>query len=197
MDKKLEEKLVERYPIVFKDYGGDIRRTCMGWGMSCGDGWFQLIDKLCEDITNLIGDKDIKVIATQVKEKFGGLRFYYHVSEKPSLLSKLNSSIQSFMFSRKLGKEYWSIVDFRKKFYRTAYEKISDIIDKAEENSYKICEVCGRPGEARGGWIKTTCEFCDKQFKEGKNPRKDEWKYPESLTIYELMFGKDNEEAQI
>ena len=160
MDKDLEKILVVCYPIIFREYGGDIRRTCMGWGMTCGPGWFKLIDELCNDITNLIGNKDIEVIALQVKEKFGGLRFYYTI-QSPKL--KRESKIRSFMFSKRLGKQYWKIVNFRKKIWRTTFEKISDRIDKAEIESYKICETCGDPGErCGGGWIKTLCDSCNK-----------------------------------
>jgi len=163
MDEKLELKLVEKYPIIFQEYGGDIRTTCMGWGISSGDGWFKLIYNLCEDITKIIGDKNIEVIATQIKEKFGGLRFYYVIiNTEITKSNKLSNKIQTFMFSRKLGIQYWAIVNFRKKFWKTTEEKICDRIDQAERDSYKICEVCGRPGEARGnGWIKTTCELCN------------------------------------
>ena len=113
MDKKLEKKLVDKYPKIFKDYGGDIRKTCMGWGMECGDGWFQLIDKLCEDIVNIIDDKTIDVTALQVKEKFGGLRFYHSIQEDPTILTKLDNLIRSFMFSKRLGIQYWKVINFK------------------------------------------------------------------------------------
>lgn len=45
----------------------------MVFGFECGDGWFELIKKLCEKLKAL-DLKDFKVL--QVKEKFGGLRFY-------------------------------------------------------------------------------------------------------------------------
>jgi hypothetical protein len=70
MHKILEQALVKKYPDIFKEYGGDIRKTCMGWGMTCGRGWFFLIDELCSKV------KDMHVTAKQVKEKFGTLRFY-------------------------------------------------------------------------------------------------------------------------
>ena len=36
-----------------------------------------------------------------------------------------------------------------------------DIINEAEELSYKTCEACGKPGEERGGgWIKVYCDEC-------------------------------------
>lgn len=169
MDKKLELKLVEKYPIIFQEYGGDIRKTCMGWGFSCGDGWYELIDKLCKDINNIIGNKPIKVIALQVKEKFGGLRFYYHIDYKRSPFEKLDYAIFKIMSQHRLGRQYHSFENFRRKFLTTSVEKISTLIDEAERNSYKICEKCGNPGEPRGGgWIQTLCDSCQEKINEQK-----------------------------
>jgi len=174
MNKKLELKLVEKYPVIFTEYGGDIRKTCMGWGLSCGDGWFNLIDKLCDDITKLIGNKDIRVIASQVKEKFGSLRFYYYIGRKLSPLERLDCRIFKIMYSHHLGKIYHSFTNFRRKIFTSRTEKICDLIDKAERDSYKICETCGEPGKARGrGWVQTLCDACDKKFSEGKYTMND------------------------
>lgn len=70
MKKELEKKLVEKYPNLYKDYGGDMRKTCMHWGFEHGDGWYDLIDELSAKL------ESYGVVAGQVKEKFGGLRFY-------------------------------------------------------------------------------------------------------------------------
>ncbi len=86
MKKELEEKLFEKYPKIFKQKGLPMNETCMCWGIETGDGWYNIIDTLCSQIQwhidkNLANHEDseeIQVEATQVKEKFGGLRFYYH-----------------------------------------------------------------------------------------------------------------------
>lgn len=70
MHNTLEQKLVKKYPVLFKQYGGDMSKTCMHWGMSCGNGWYKIIDELCTKL------EPYHVVASQVKEKFGSLRFY-------------------------------------------------------------------------------------------------------------------------
>jgi len=70
MDKELEMKLVKKYPTVMRDYGGSIYETCMGWGICVGNGWYDIIDELCAKL------EPLGVVAGQIKEKFGGLRFY-------------------------------------------------------------------------------------------------------------------------
>ena len=41
-------------------------------GANCGDGWAPIVDRLITDLIALGWDRDLH----QVKEKFGGLRFY-------------------------------------------------------------------------------------------------------------------------
>lgn len=77
MKKELEVLLCERYPLIFADRNKTIQQSCMGWGFLCGDGWFDLIDTLCERLqfwTDRNGAPQI--VAVQVKEKWGELCFH-------------------------------------------------------------------------------------------------------------------------
>lgn len=78
MRKELDDQLVERYPAIFRDRDGDMRSTAMCWGFECGDGWYDLIDVLCAEIAARTTENGLAVAAVQVKEKYGGLRFYVH-----------------------------------------------------------------------------------------------------------------------
>lgn len=80
MNKVLQLNLVQKFPSLYRDYGGDPTVTCMAWGLAVGDGWYQLIYNLSVDLVTLVakepsGFKE-KFAAAQVKEKFGGLCFY-------------------------------------------------------------------------------------------------------------------------
>jgi len=86
MKQELQNKLFEKYPKIFRQKDLPMNQTCMYWGIDIGDGWYNIIDTLCHQIQwhiehNLNKDEDPEVVnveATQVKEKFGGLRFYYN-----------------------------------------------------------------------------------------------------------------------
>ena len=84
MREDLDKQLCEKYPDIFKDRNGDMRETAMCWGFECGDGWYNIIDSLCATIKNreynlkLNKKEFVPVVATQVKEKYGSLRFYYN-----------------------------------------------------------------------------------------------------------------------
>ena len=85
-----------------------------------GPGWGHLICRLIRDLFALGWNGEVH----QVKEKFGGLRFYIGAGS----------------------------------------DEIFQRIDKAEEESYQICEECGKPGKLRDrSWIKTLCEECEKK----------------------------------
>lgn len=45
-------------------------------GFECGDGWMGLIYRLSQDISTHVESTGLNIVATQVKEKFGTLRFY-------------------------------------------------------------------------------------------------------------------------
>lgn len=82
MSPELDKKLVEKYPKIFANRFKPMTETAMCWGFECGDGWFDILDIACSiiqshiDWKNRDGEKVSQVIADQVKEKFGTLRFY-------------------------------------------------------------------------------------------------------------------------
>lgn len=84
MNKQNTKTLFERYPRLYRAHGMSIRDNPISFGFECGDGWFELIDKLSLQIETEfmrlsvqqnIPEDDLPM-AVQVKEKFGGLRFY-------------------------------------------------------------------------------------------------------------------------
>lgn len=171
MKKELDEQLCKKYPKIFRDRHAPMTKTAMCWGFDCGDGWYNIIDKMCANISNYVkyrredrviallmnraltraikGDmstlnrlpkwaqqevltnlkdpepqffsvpKKIDVVAVQVKEKYGTLRFYIHG-----------------------GNEY-----------------VDGLVQMATAMSSVTCEVCGSVGKIRNGpWIRTLCD---------------------------------------
>jgi hypothetical protein len=61
----------ERFPMMFAGKYG---------GFACGEGWWPILEELCSNIQGHIDwqkGKCTQVTVAQIKEKFGGLRFYY------------------------------------------------------------------------------------------------------------------------
>lgn len=86
MTEEEDKALCQKYPKIFKNRDGSIMDTCMAWGFECGSGWFDIIDILCHEIQSHLDWKykdlpaeeqeTFQVVADQVKDKFGTLRFY-------------------------------------------------------------------------------------------------------------------------
>mgnify|MGYP001599213963 CR=1 FL=1 len=75
MKEIYENKLFTKYPTIFPN-GRKVnpRESLLYFGCECESGWFRLIDNLCKQLVKASPN----VVADQVKEKFGGLRFYVH-----------------------------------------------------------------------------------------------------------------------
>ncbi len=96
MNKELEQKLVERWPTWFNT-GGDIRCTAMPRGFEHGDGWFDILWRLCEELEPLVAELEqaagCQFEVLQVKEKFGGLRVHVN-NANDAIRQRLESSEQ-------------------------------------------------------------------------------------------------------
>lgn len=77
------EELINKYPKIFKDYEGNPGQC--NW-LDLPKGWIPVVDKLCGAIQDYVDNtswysggekhKPEQVTCVQMKEKFGGLRFY-------------------------------------------------------------------------------------------------------------------------
>lgn len=68
------KQMEERFPKMFSGKYG---------GFACGEGWWPILESLCSNIQHHLDWKNKtvetvpQVTVAQIKEKFGGLRFYY------------------------------------------------------------------------------------------------------------------------
>ena len=179
MKPELDKQLCEKYPKIFKNRNASQIESCMYWGIDVSDGWYDIIDALCQAATYtyttsiMVDEADGKrlniapysytnettyhfeikppqLVADQVKEKFGTLRFYYHteLEEKMSYLKETGK----YPELDKILERYYNYFD--------------GIVHFAETLSERTCEVTGLKGEmhvtggGRSGWYKTlNCEY--------------------------------------
>jgi len=73
MNRDLERDLQARFPRFFRDLYGDPRETCMSRGCEFADGWYRLLERLCEELEP-VAPPDFRF--DQVKEKFGRMRVH-------------------------------------------------------------------------------------------------------------------------
>ena len=78
MRAALQEALYRKYPQIFRQRDLSPSESAIGRGIECADGWYPLLDGLCEVLSHHARDgDDMAVEAVQVKQKFGGLHFYF------------------------------------------------------------------------------------------------------------------------
>jgi hypothetical protein len=77
MKKELQEKLFNKYPKLFVRKDAPKSESCMYWGISCGDGWYDLLDKTLGVIQfHVDHSRDTQPELEQVKQKMGYLTIY-------------------------------------------------------------------------------------------------------------------------
>jgi hypothetical protein len=160
MSPSLDKQLCEKYPKIFKNRSASMQESCMHWGICVGDGWYNIIDMLCMAMshsysTGITIDKEDadkfgiprpddegpdryyltvespQVIADQVKEKFGTLRFYYHLEFDKKVID-INKT-GKYLDLQKIINEYHHFFD--------------GMVHMAETMSAHTCEDTGREGE--------------------------------------------------
>lgn len=181
MSPELEQKLFAKYPKIFRDANKSPQETCMAFGLEVGDGWYNLIDLLCCALTYTystsleVSEEDGKrlgiqpysykdgkvmyffkveppqVVADQVKEKFGTLRFYYHLHYDVSNIYLAETG--KYPELEKINRRYADYMD--------------GVVYFAEIQSSRTCEVSGAEGELhlRNGWFKVL----NKEVAKGEN----------------------------
>jgi hypothetical protein len=78
---KFSDRLKGRYPRLFpKDENGNLRDP--DCGIWCPIGWQPMVEELCSKIHARVIECDIVFEIAQIKEKFGGLRFYYDFNDE-------------------------------------------------------------------------------------------------------------------
>lgn len=133
------------------------------FGIQSDPGWNHLLFILYKLIK--LYDKNNYIKITQIKSKFGGLRFYINYNGpmyKNSLKNKIKDFIIKFDIFRIIPCSY----KYNKELDET-YSKISDIISDFETISLTICENCGIEGKQYNPnyWIYTLCDKCIEDMK--------------------------------
>lgn len=161
-----------------------------GNGHPVGDGWMPIVLEAHEKFLALDPDYEIN----QIKEKFGGLRYYVSQSNRKShrprvtltsqewyALSNLIWSVESHWkaiesddpeaYGLKITKDarHLDNIDLLRRLLDRSNDQFRQIERDAERKSEETCEVCGEPGkrDTTEYWVMTVCEDHAKMRKDG------------------------------
>jgi hypothetical protein len=93
MRQFLEQRLCQAFPEIFEDRNKSPQESNMAFGCDCGDGWFDILEELCQQLQAIREESGIITRATQIKEKYGTLRFYYTTAYDPNLEQMHNTRV--------------------------------------------------------------------------------------------------------
>jgi hypothetical protein len=147
-------ELIKRHPALFRGQPPRVRSYLL-------EGWFALVDELCTDLEQLLGDRAEAFAVEQVKEKFGGLRFYWSMQGQPA---GFDADIGGVRPARDAAEAGISATPFGVRVSITSKDEFSRAIAarirRAEDASFTICESCGAAGRllVTHGWLETACE---------------------------------------
>ena len=151
--------------------------TAMCWGFECGDGWYHLIDTLCNLLSSeyLSAKKSYEFVKECLEERGGK----YPWSSKEEVTAEEVELKRQAM--EEAAKYVPTVSQVKEKFggLRFYVDGVTDkqwnYIHFAESMSYRICEICGAPGKRyTDGWHTV---LCDDHAKEQN--RKEVEKYDE------------------
>jgi hypothetical protein len=121
------------------------------YSFAVGDGWYKLIYELVHEVrVNDLKKGDWITKATQVKEKFGGLRFYVTGTSDKNWALIRNAEQKSYAVCEETGSEVevgtWNNGWIRTICRKEALRKFYDLSDKGELNGKRF-EDCWKPTE--------------------------------------------------
>jgi hypothetical protein len=160
MKPKTFEDLIKKYPKIFRLMNEGYYRV----SSDLPDQWVHIIDQMCSAIQSHIDCSTIhtkhgkfkptQVLCEQIKEKYGGLRFYYHGGE---YYSKDYEKYRSKWYRK------WVIKLFNKYIgYPPDKSDIDGMVSMAEDMCWNTCFECGT-NENLGttqGWVTRLCKDC-------------------------------------
>lgn len=157
MSPELDQQLCERYPLIFKDRGYRTRKAPLIWGFEHGDGWFNLLDTLC----GLLYEPYVRAQQDYAYARnnegtapWKGADVITAVEVERKRLA-MKAAAEVIPTAIQVKEKFGTL-----RFYTTGCDdRAMTLIEFAEELSGKTCEVCGAPGQLRGGgWVKSLCD---------------------------------------
>ncbi len=72
MDSRLENKLYERFPDLYREKTAPLESSKMAWGVQCGDGWYKLIYELSNKIAKIATEGEYSPAISQISRHEDG-----------------------------------------------------------------------------------------------------------------------------
>lgn len=150
MEDSLQQKIFDAAPVFFRNKDLPCTKTCMCWGIECGDGWYEpLLEfaKRAEVINELLKPYGCCIVADQIKSKWADIRVYWSlVNLDGSLHEELNEHDEFVV--------------------KTIDRLFEYAVDNLGLECERTCELCGSREDYNndiltcGSWLTHQCRSC-------------------------------------
>ena len=201
MYENLENEMVEKYPILYTGHTKPLTESLMAFGFMTPITWMEHIDKLSLELETLnvmfYPKYRTRIEATEVKEKFAELSFYYDVMiDPPKYLSWISNSLRSLVdfMNEHINYDLNRVIDkpeyVSDEWYETTYDRIqseqfSEYNEGYDTSIYKTCD---------GKWYKLLKDVhhCEKSHIEPKKNKILYWLSRKLLSLsYDIETWKE------
>ena len=143
MRKELENRFYEVAPVFYSEKDIDVQETCMCFGFECGDGWFEPLLEFSKEVARINGiamKSHICFVASQIKQKFGDIRVYWHTKSFPDMCDQIPNREDAMRL----------------------YSMMNNAINTLVLRCRNTCENCGATHHiiTTDGWIQRLCIKC-------------------------------------
>lgn len=156
MNKELQQCFFKRFPELFLEHTLPPSESCMHWGITCSEGWKNLLERLCQNVQGYINSQHKTVKSYYESELRKQKENPEHVITIPIYAQSKVPQVVFKQIKEKFG--HLTI------YYVGGNEYIKGLVNQTEFLSNYVCETCGDFGPDVGkitkGWIHTICLNC-------------------------------------
>ena len=167
MKKELQDTLFERYPKIFIQKDLPATKSCMYWGLDCGDGWYSILDNLCNAIQSYCDNNTFRHELNGLGKRILRFKRFRNSLKRSISTSEVEQSFVFKLLYKKYasgcsqveglqGKEKYGTLRF---YFKGGDKAIEGMVDLAGRLSEFSCEGCGCPSSvmSNDGWYSTLC----------------------------------------
>lgn len=173
MRKDLELKLQEEFKFMWQNNVPEEKEIYRRWGCECSAGWYGIIRDCCKQIEERYAQDGMEIDfePTQIKEKWGILRFYYGYKDAPCGIAAMDFIESGITIRFDPDRDEYDTDTMVANNKRILREDIAQIVRNTEIRSKTTCEWCGDTDTAElrtdlGGRVITLCNSCVAKYRE-------------------------------
>jgi hypothetical protein len=146
----------------------------MSWGCEHGDGWYDILDELCKNLSHPFFYGPFKRYTSVPRNSLCEWLFmklpWWDILDKILLKKVRIADEDKGVVFAQIKEKFGTLRIYTNGIASEVYKEVSEFIDAAERKSATTCELCGGPAKLKTtGWYITICDKCENDVRISKN----------------------------